>query len=787
MSNYSSIFILILHNFLIFYILFVKGWYSLKIGKAMASFMSVALLVGVVAGAPLTGEAKSKKKPNKGPVLVDRALIDTDRLTAALKSRGELDEDASPEEIEDALHAYITRGKTPFSETDGIDTSTDFGKEAYKGARTVRQDAIERMNAEENSRSKRSASTVDSFVDNAVVALIEFPDFKHNSIEDEGYYLWTKDFNQEHYEGMLFNKDGYTTPEGKEMISVTQFYNQQSAGSWSVDGVVTPWIMAEKDAAEYGKHDGAENDADPVSLVKETLEQVGKMIAGHEEEYDQRDPRDIDGDGNVMEPDGMLDNLIIVHAGVGEEAGGGALGDDAIWSHRSTLGEPIPIPGTTLKAYDYIIQPEDGAPGVFAHEYGHNLGLPDEYDSAYSGLGSPVENWSLMSGGSWNGTTPGTEPTGFSPWAKLYFHDTFGGGWPEPKEINSKSLRYGKEYKYDLDEAVSDSSKGKLIKINLPDRDFIPPTKPIGKLAYHSTKGNELDTRLISPEIDLTDAKKASLSFDSWREIEEDYDYLYVNVYEEDNDKAERVATYTGTTDGQWTSEEIDLSDYAGKKIKVEFEYKTDVGFAMNGAYLDNLVIKADDKVVLEDDVEGEPQFELDGFVVFDGKPVPTKNYYLIEWRSQNGVDQGLAHYRRSNSILSFDPGMLVWYYDGRWGDDNMTGLHPGEGFLGIVDSHQRAHYWDTGVIADTRYQLLDASFGKSKKSDIEVIYPERAMSYKGLLGIDTFADTKDYSGKKYPDGGKLLPVHGLSIKVKKEKEDGTGATIVITRDKVKK
>ncbi|MGR5913425.1 immune inhibitor A domain-containing protein [Bacillus pacificus] len=59
--------------------------------------------------------------------------------------------------------------------------------------------------------------------------------------------------------------------------------------------------------------------------------------------------------------------------------------------------------GGKVAAHDYTIEPEDGAVGVFAHEFGHDLGLPDEYDTKYTGTGSPVEAWSLMSGGSWTG------------------------------------------------------------------------------------------------------------------------------------------------------------------------------------------------------------------------------------------------------------------------------------------------------------------------------------------------------------------------------------------------
>mgnify|MGYP002651897403 CR=1 FL=1 len=43
---------------------------------------------------------------------------------------------------------------------------------------------------------------------------------------------------------------------------------------------------------------------------------------------------DHDGDGDFNEPDGYIDHFQAIHAGEGEEAGGGEQGEDAIWSHR---------------------------------------------------------------------------------------------------------------------------------------------------------------------------------------------------------------------------------------------------------------------------------------------------------------------------------------------------------------------------------------------------------------------------------------------------------------------
>ena len=100
-------------------------------------------------------------------------------------------------------------------------------------------------------------------------------------------------------------------------------------------------------------------------------------------QFDVWDRYDYDGDGNFNEPDGYIDHFQSIHAGDGEETGGGAQGTNAIWSHRwyayqSGTGPDgtgphnfggVRIGGSNYWIGDYTIEPENGGVGVFSHEF----------------------------------------------------------------------------------------------------------------------------------------------------------------------------------------------------------------------------------------------------------------------------------------------------------------------------------------------------------------------------------------------------------------------------------
>ena len=128
-----------------------------------------------------------------------------------------------------------------------------------------------------------------------------------------------------------------------------------------------------------------------------------------------------------------------------------------------------------------------------------------------------------------------------------------------------------------------------------------------GSYYYWSNAGDESGMRL-SKKFDLTNISgSAELSYWAWYDIEGDYDYLYVNISEDDknwhNIKTPSCTSddptgsnlgcgYNGKSAG-WIREVVDLSDYVGKKILVEFEYITDASVNGEGFLIDDVELSA--------------------------------------------------------------------------------------------------------------------------------------------------------------------------------------------------
>ena len=144
--------------------------------------------------------------------------------------------------------------------------------------------------------------------------------------------------------------------------------------------------------------------------------------------------------------------------------------------------------GKGIWAYNYTINPEDGDIGVFCHEFGHDLGLPDEYDYSSATGDASSGFWTIMAGGSWLGRQwgLGTKPAAMNVWDKSAL------GFIQPKVV-----KRGRAATVKLQAAAEGRPDATGVKIALPKATHTTRlSTPDGKLEWYSTTGNDVDAQL---------------------------------------------------------------------------------------------------------------------------------------------------------------------------------------------------------------------------------------------------------------------------------------------------
>lgn len=219
----------------------------------------------------------------------------------------------------------------------------------------------------------------------------------------------------------LFNKIGYN--EDGAMGSVHDYYQWASYGQLNLKSDILGPYTAQNSMSYYGGNTGVGgNDKNPYELFSEAINHAVQEV----------NLSDYDADG-----DGYVDNIHIIYAGYGEEAGASS---NAIWAHEMTF-RTITVQG--MKIDRYSCAPElrgnrgNGISriGPHCHEIGHALGAMDYYDTDYETGGnySGTGKWDIMASGSWN--NDGISPADFNPYVKVYNF-----GWTEAKLLKEDTI-----------------------------------------------------------------------------------------------------------------------------------------------------------------------------------------------------------------------------------------------------------------------------------------------------------------------------------------------------------
>ena len=678
----------------------------------------------------------------------------------------------------------------------------------------------------------------------------------HNEIPEpnravDNNTIWQENYTRAHYVEMYSDK-------------MSTFYNVQSSGRYSCEGQVTEWVKVPFNGPRYGSN--AMGDPAAWTLIADaintwTRDQLasGKTldeIKAYLSQFDTWDRYDFDSDGNFNEPDGYIDHFQIVHAGAGEETGGGTLGADAIWSHRwfafynwrgyagppnnmrgglefgggwganpngATVGSRnasvgsgranvtdayLPTP-TGIWVGDYTIQPENGGLGVFAHEFGHDLGLPDHYDTA--GGSNGIAFWNIMASGSYlgDGTVDiGSKPGDISAWDRLLL------GW-----LNYDVAVAGTFSSHRLGPAETNTKQAQGLVVVLPtDSNVTYLYNPaIGSLAYGAKafwggKGDLIDHSMIA-QATVPAGSPVYLYMQLSYQIESNWDYAYVSISNDSGATWTNLAGQYRNTSGNWVSltttsdpngknlgngitgstsfgwryARFAVTPYAGQTVQIKLRYKTDDYVSYKGIMADEIALGD-----FSDGAEsGAGNWTLNGFKVTSGVEQSLEpHYYIAEFRQYRDYDKGLqtGPYTFGDALrrdwvyhYPYQDGLLISYWDAGESNDN-TSQHPGEGLVLPIDAHPeplvRTGVWPNGDPLSSPWsatvQTSDATFGLEPTDPLHIPFVgtfsgERLQFHftsPSLPAVSEFNDSVSYWRAAAPSNSAIVPNTGTSIRV---------------------
>jgi immune inhibitor A len=624
----------------------------------------------------------------------------------------------------------------------------------------------------------------------------EFQDLRHNAIpepdrEVDNSTIWTSNFSKDYFEGLLFNNK----PGANSMYN---FYKEQSSNRYSVSGEVTDWILAPGNAADYDDNP----DPNVWEFIKDTVngwydqqKAAGKTDAEINEylsKMDVRDRYDYDGDGNFNEPDGYIDTFQSVHAGEGEEAGAPKW---TIWAHswyayQNLIGTAGPsfnkLGGTQIGNSNYwvgkyTIQPENGGVGVFTHEYGHDLGLPDLYDTAGGDNGTAF--WTLMSSGSWlnDGTQDiGSMPSHMGAWEKLQM------GW-----LNYEIADPSKNGAYRVGPMEFNTKQAQAVIVPLPKKSVVSNIGApyAGTKYYYSSSGDNLNNFMYKS---FTTSEGATLSAKVKYNIELDWDYAYL-VYSTDNGTTwtpiqtnRSTATdpngqnkgfgITGVSEG-W----VDLTaNLQAGNILLGFRYWTDSNTGGFGLMVDDINITGSttDGAEVETGWTYKP---TTGFHVTTGTESKLfNNYYVAEYRTYQGYDSSLKTgpyffgYTgdKANFVdhFPYQDGLLINYWDQSQKNNN-TIEHQGQGLILPIDAHYKALTNVSGAVWRNRVQSYDATFSLYKTDSFNLHVNSVLSPILSQPAVKVFDDRIQYWDADNPWGSVKNPSTGTIIQIRQQNE----------------
>ena len=616
-----------------------------------------------------------------------------------------------------------------------------------------------------------------------IVLLAEFPDLAHDKQPapppSDNSRFWNYPNTGDYYRDLFF----------RSSTSLRQYFLEQSYNQFDI--VSVPWsspnngsvvgswghITVTQNAAVYGNDGATVGDdlgTDPGttytvdSFAREVITQGTAYL--NSIGFTASTWGNFDGNG-----DGYIDYLFIVHAGQGQEDGGGvlsngaALGANALTSRIHTFSGGLPAMGGGKSVQRCAIVPEDVTVGELAWYMAKMMGAPEtrntnsRYPTDASGNNeSSAAFWDLMADGYLLGNKIGTSPANMNAYQRIQQ------GWVSPVTYSVSD----QPRNVTLGRIEGNNPYPKALRINLPD---YSPNQPHSGSYYWWSRMDTGEWHQLQRTLSVT-TLPATLEYWAWHDTESGYDTCEVQVSYSGGPYS-TVESYSGQSNG-WVQHTIALG--ATGDVDVRFVYTTDGDKTGVGWFLDDFTLTQGGSVTWADDVEAGAT----GWVVTSSglnqwtrtTPPTFHHYYLAEWRSHYGFDSG---YNQSVSYLtnpaagtsvwySYNPGLLVWYVNERWAPgENYAGFRPGEGFLLPIDAHPTP-VLNGATPFRPRVQMNDAPFNV----DATISQALVGIPLGSLSAVPTFYDGDTYWNPTDPDNSVKHPHFGVRLNVEEHAAD---------------
>lgn len=258
----------------------------------------------------------------------------------------------------------------------------------------------------------------------------------------------------------MMNEEGYS--DSGATGSARDYFIDQSLGKFLPEFDVVGPVTLPQDMKYYGKNNSWGSDGKAIEMIADACTLVDDEVDFSL--YDQ-------------DNDGKVDLVYVIYAGYAEAQGAPA---ETIWPHTSdfslfkyeeyhgTKYNKFFLDNTQITVYacsselhgdgkeEEAEKVLDGI-GSFCHEYSHCLGLPDLYDTQYSGKTFGMDVWDIMDHGNYNNEA--RTPSGYSALERYHV------GWLDLEELTEAQDGLSLE-------AINISNKAYVIKSDFNEKEF---------------------------------------------------------------------------------------------------------------------------------------------------------------------------------------------------------------------------------------------------------------------------------------------------------------------------